>query len=204
MNVRCSYESFEGQMCKRWAMRGSHFCYNHQPMQNPAAASDGASLHPLARLANPEDVFDVLRETLNAVRLGRIVPAQAYAVGFLAQLVLKVYDRVSQDHRTEALHRQLIPTLVDQETMIEVEAEMAEPLPVQLEEAAPDAARRAPLQPRPPAARHSVSAEFMEQLKKLDAALRARSGAGNAPATAPAPANANGNGHAAQVAASGL
>lgn len=41
------------------------------------AASAGA-------VATPADVFDVLRETLNAVRLGRIVPAQAYAVGYVA------------------------------------------------------------------------------------------------------------------------
>lgn len=113
-----------------------------------------------------------------------------------------MYDRLGQEHRNEALLRQVIPALVDQETMSDAAGEFAEPLPVQLEEAAPPAARRTPLLPQPPAARHSVSAEFMEELKKLDAALRARTGAGKAPAGASA--NANGNGHAAHAAAAGL
>lgn len=158
-NVRCSYESFEGLLCKRWAMRGSHFCHAHQP--NPKAIWDGASLHPLARLASPEDVFDVLRETLNAARQGRIAPRQAYAVGYLAQILLKVYDRVSIQYRDEALTRQIIPTLADEETAAEAASALAMPLPVQIDESASTAA--------PPLPRNAAEAEA--QIREISARI---------------------------------
>ena len=47
MNIRCRFEC-AGHICRRWAMRGSNFCYNHQP--KPNRADQGEFLHPLARL----------------------------------------------------------------------------------------------------------------------------------------------------------
>lgn len=134
MNIRCSYEApTTGMVCKRWAMRGSNFCYHHRPL--PAdRPHDGSMLHPLARLADPADIYDVLRETLNAARQGRLAPGQAYAVGYLAQVLLKVYDRVRIDQRDDGLARQIIPTLADEEAAADVERNYTMPLPVQAED----------------------------------------------------------------------
>jgi hypothetical protein len=135
MSTRCTFESFDGRLCKRWADRGSLFCFNHHPARNTANGYDGATLHPLARLSDPDDIFDVLRETLNAVRLGRIPPAQAYAVAHLAQVLLKVYDRVRVEHRDAALDRQIIPTLADEESCADTETSLALSLPVEVDPA---------------------------------------------------------------------
>ena len=183
MNIRCVYESpCDGRLCKRWAMRGTNFCFHHQPRPGAHAVHDGASLHPLARLTTPEDVFDVLRETLNAARQGRISPGQAYAVGYLAQTLLKVRNEVSFFHRQEALYRQIIPTLVDEEGAAEMESDLAMPLPVKIDESA---ATDAPPPPRNAAeaeARHReivarmppIPPEELAEIKRLSAEITAR------------------------------
>lgn len=201
MSTRCTFETHEGRLCKRWAVRGSHFCFNHLPARDTTKGYDGASLHPLARLSCPEDIFDVLRETLNAVRLGRIHPAQAYAVSHVAQVLLKVYERVRIERRDDALDRQIIPTLADEESCAETDSALALALPV---EAEPIAATAPPLLRGAVQVASRVSAEAVAEFNRLAALLVARAksnGAaapahpppgpanGDAPSPAPAPAN---------------
>ena len=63
LNTRCFFRYEDGSHCKRWAQRGSRFCYNHQPQGEAGpkrygygsghAAGDWPQLHPHARLAMP-------------------------------------------------------------------------------------------------------------------------------------------------------
>jgi len=76
-------------------------------------------LHPLLRLTTPNDVFDVVRETLNAARLGRIRPSQVYAVGYMAQLWCRFYNLTTFFNREAGLYRQMNPDLVDEEEISE-------------------------------------------------------------------------------------
>lgn len=128
-NTRCFFR-YDDTYCKRWAQRGSRFCYNHQPQgeggigygQGSGHSAEGwPQLHPHARLATPSDVFDLVRETLNATRLGTVTPGQAAAVSSLAALWLKLYEKLQAEERVYALSSQIIPTLVDAESAAHLE-----------------------------------------------------------------------------------
>ncbi|MGH9793436.1 MAG: hypothetical protein ACRD5G_01570, partial [Candidatus Acidiferrales bacterium] len=82
-SVKCAFQFADLRTCQRWSNRGSRFCHNHQP---PYRMNDDQydRVHPLARLSTPDDVFNVIRESLNATRQGRMAPAQAFAVDRLA------------------------------------------------------------------------------------------------------------------------
>jgi len=123
-NKKCFFRYPSGDYCKRWAQHGSHFCFNHQPQgaSGPAAGvnrptPDGwPSLHPHVRLAMPIDLFNLVRETLNGVRMGRVPRGQAADICALSHLWLKLYEKMDQDARLYAMQAQILPTLVDAET----------------------------------------------------------------------------------------
>lgn len=123
-NKKCFFRYPSGDYCKRWAQHGSHFCFNHQPQgaSGPAPGvnrptPDGwPSLHPHVRLAMPIDLFNLVRETLNGVRMGRVPPGQAMAISALCGWWLKLYEKLDQDARLHAMQAQILPTLVDAET----------------------------------------------------------------------------------------
>ena len=91
-------------------------------------------LHPLARLTTPEDVFDLVRETLNAARLGRIPPGQAYSVCSLVREWRRLYQDLSFRQRESALHRQILPDLLIEVQQSESErTDAPHPLPVSVD-----------------------------------------------------------------------
>ena len=97
MSQRCTHRHPDGSFCKRWATRGTLFCYRHQPPpEKPAELEDDANLSPLDRLNSHDDLFDVVRETLNAIRLGRISPGRAYATGYFVDLWMRVRERMEK------------------------------------------------------------------------------------------------------------
>ena len=113
MPKRCDFIHPNGKPCRRWTKQPSRFCYHHSPNPSPRKRRVAAHLHPLLRLTSPEDVFDVAREALNAVRLGRIAPGHAYALGYLVGVWLRVYKEVDIDQREEGLFRQLLAEHVE-------------------------------------------------------------------------------------------
>lgn len=129
-SVKCAFQFADLRTCQRWANRGSRFCHNHQP---PYRMSDDQydRVHPLARLSTPDDVFNVIRESLNATRQGRISPGQAFAVDRLANTWLKFHDRVRTSDRDKVLYQQMLPSLVDAESALDTAREnegMSEPV----------------------------------------------------------------------------
>ena len=127
----------DGSFCKRYASAGTRFCSHHQGSYAHLQHDDPVDIHPLARLTTPEDIFDLLRETLNAARLGRSPPGQAFAVGYLAAEWRKSYQELTILQRNMALHRQILPGLMLDETAIESErAEAPHPLPIRVDEGA--------------------------------------------------------------------
>ncbi|MCL4523364.1 MAG: hypothetical protein M1451_05560 [Acidobacteria bacterium] len=96
MSQRCAHKHSGGSYCKRWATGGSPFCYRHQPPPEKPVEEDDANLSPLDRLTTHDDVFDVVRETLNAIRLGRVSPGRAYATGYFIDLWLRVRERMDK------------------------------------------------------------------------------------------------------------
>jgi hypothetical protein len=115
MPKRCAYVHPNGKPCRRWPMEDHKYCYHHAPSVDATQPDTADELHPLLRLTTPGDVFDVVRETLNAARLGRIKPSQVYAVGYMAQLWARFYDMQRYADRWAGLYRQFNPDLVDEE-----------------------------------------------------------------------------------------
>lgn len=98
MSVRCTFRLDSGKFCHRWARKGTPLCAHHTPAQ-PAPQpepDDDANLSPLDRLTTHDDVFDVVRETLNAIRLGHVSPGRAYATGYFIDLWLRVRERMDK------------------------------------------------------------------------------------------------------------
>ena len=134
MARKCLHRLSSGSFCQRWAAEGSQFCSHHVGSRAHLQHEEAMHLHPLARLTTPEDVFDLLRETLNAARLGRITPGQAYAVGYLVSRWREVYQDLGMRQRESALHRQILPDLLVEEQQSESErTEAPHPLPVSVD-----------------------------------------------------------------------
>ena len=115
MPKRCFYIHPNGKHCRRWPQEDSNYCYHHTARADAFDLTEGEDLHPLLRLTTPDDAFDVVRETLNAARLGRIRPSQVYAVGYMLQHWARFYNLTLCFRREAGLHRQLNPDLVDEE-----------------------------------------------------------------------------------------
>ena len=134
MADKCMHRLHDGSFCKRWAAHDSRFCSHHQGSTAHLEYAEAPELHPLARLTTPEDIFDLLRETLNATRLGRMAPAQAYAIGYLVSQWRKSYQELGQRQRETAMYRQILPDLMLTEEQLEAErAEAPHPLPVSVD-----------------------------------------------------------------------
>lgn len=73
----------------------------------------------------------MIRETLHAVRLGRIQPGQAYAVGYLAHLWLRVYRQLACDDREAALQALLPAEFLahDADSLAAAAATPVDPIP---------------------------------------------------------------------------
>ena len=97
MSVRCTFRLDNGKFCHRWARKGAPFCSHHTPVSPPADSGDSEeNLSPLDRLNTHDDLFDVVRESLNAIRTGRLSPGRAYATGYFIDLWLRVRDRMEK------------------------------------------------------------------------------------------------------------
>jgi len=83
---RCRQVMEDGRKCKQRPWLGGELCFQHDP--------EAAELRKLAgrpskeRLTKGQEVEELLEETLEELRAGRMKPGQAYAVGYLAQLML--------------------------------------------------------------------------------------------------------------------
>jgi hypothetical protein len=97
MSVRCTFRLDSGKFCRRWARKGSPVCAHHTPASPPAESGDfEENLSPLDRLNTHDDLFDVVRESLNAIRLGRLSPGRAYATGYFIDLWMRVRERMEK------------------------------------------------------------------------------------------------------------
>lgn len=122
MSSKCFFRYDNGSYCKRWAQKESRFCYNHRPqgLDGPFGA-DWPSLHPFTRLGTLGDLFDFIRETLNALRMGTMPPAQGAAIISASNFWLKLYEKMEVGERLNALRNQVLPTLVDAESAAHAE-----------------------------------------------------------------------------------
>jgi hypothetical protein len=135
--TKCMYRLRNGNFCSRWANHTSKFCSHHEGSLAHFDFSEGDELHPLQRLTTPEDIFSMLREALNATRLGRMTPAQAHALGHLSAEWRKTYEMLSFRTRETGLYRQFLTDLMIDDKKAESElAEAPHPLPIAIDNVA--------------------------------------------------------------------
>jgi len=116
MNFKCYHRYPAGHFCRRWAEDSKRFCAAHAHLhQEPSEGKKPDISHPLSNLWEPPDLFDVVREAISATRLGHITPGQAYAIGYLADVWMRVHSKVITWRGQRSLYRQMLTgVLVDQ------------------------------------------------------------------------------------------
>jgi len=127
MNYLCYHRFPSGRFCKRWAAEGTRFCHAHaqDAERLKKLCARPMDTNSLTRLASRHDVFDVVREAINAARLGALAPSQAYAIGYLADVWLRIDRGFSQHERQEALRRQYLREVLAEEAALLDDAEPA-------------------------------------------------------------------------------
>jgi len=92
---RCVFVFEDGRRCRmrRW---GTELCFHHDPAAAEKRKNRGRPLSRLRMLAATE-VHALLTETLRKLQAGQISAGEAYATGYLAQLVLGNLRKVREE-----------------------------------------------------------------------------------------------------------
>ena len=111
----CQAMKQSGEGCQAAALPRSAFCYFHDPAkaierreaqalggrQNHIRALDAAA--PDVKVEDCGDVVALVSETINQVRKGMIDPRVANSVGYLANVLIKAFERDELETRIEKL-----------------------------------------------------------------------------------------------------
>ena len=112
---RCKAMKQSGEGCHTAALPKSAFCYFHDPAkaderreaqalggrQNRIRALDATA--PDVKVEDCGDVVALVSETINQVRKGVIDPRVANSVGYLANVLIKAFERDELETRIEKL-----------------------------------------------------------------------------------------------------
>jgi hypothetical protein len=112
---RCNAKTADGKVCNSSALLGSVFCFFHDPTKSAerreAQALGGRQnrtrvlglTEPQVTLRDCGDVVALVSETINQVRMGVIDPRVANSVGYLANVLIKAFERDELETRIEKL-----------------------------------------------------------------------------------------------------
>jgi hypothetical protein len=95
---RCTFVWPEGQQCKQRRWRGKELCYQHHPDAAELRKNAGRRALSAIKVLTATEVHQMLAEALEAVRDGEMPPGQAYAVGYLGQLLLGNLESVYEEY----------------------------------------------------------------------------------------------------------
>lgn len=111
----CRGTRLDGAVCQATALVGSDFCFFHDPARaaerREAQALGGrqnrmrvlTEITPDFEIQDSEDVVALVSETINQVRKGKIDPRVANAVGYLANVLVKVFESQKLSTRVDKL-----------------------------------------------------------------------------------------------------
>jgi len=113
----CIYIKQSGEKCKAKAMKGSSYCFTHNPgtklEKHLAVVKGGLSskrvrldLMPL-NIETPQDISILLADTINRVRSGEIPPNIANCIGYLSGVLTKVYETNKLEQKVISLQEAL-------------------------------------------------------------------------------------------------
>ena len=115
---QCSYIKNDGEQCKAKPVRGTRYCFSHNPdkkIEKHLAVVKGGlnsrkvnlDLAPLS-IKDPKEVATLLEQTINGVRSGEIPTNIANTIGYLAGHTLKAIELAKYADKVESVERVLL------------------------------------------------------------------------------------------------
>ena len=102
MVQRCKFKKINGARCNAWAMTDSEFCFTHNPemkkAKQEAVIKGGKSpkknhnLLPPVEITDNKSVANLLAQTINEVRMGKIDLRVANCIGYLSGHLIKALE----------------------------------------------------------------------------------------------------------------
>lgn len=126
--AKCKAITKDGKPCRANAQTGKDYCFLHDPEKveavKAARSKGGASLKVIdpkrfkpwrgtggdvtvLQSPTPQDIVNLLADTIDEVKTGQIDPRVANAVGYLAGSILKAVELTTFDERLAALEEAL-------------------------------------------------------------------------------------------------
>lgn len=123
---QCKAIKADGQRCTAKAMQGSDYCFFHDPTKKDEAkeaqSRGGQSKTVLCtvkpwrgqpgqtmviRTPTPEEIVNLLADTIDEVKTGQVDPKVANAVGYLSGVMLKALQYEALEERLQAIEEAL-------------------------------------------------------------------------------------------------
>lgn len=117
--MKCEFIKPDGQNCEAYAVKGTQFCYFHNPdisdeekkeAQTNGGANRALTLKeplPVLPIANQDDAVLLVADTINRVRAGKLDIRTANCLGFLADKLLKALEASQTNDKLEKIERLL-------------------------------------------------------------------------------------------------
>lgn len=117
--MKCEFIKPDGQNCEAYAVKGTSFCYFHNPdisdeekkeAQTNGGANRALTLKeplPAMPIANQDDAVLLVADTINRVRAGKLDIRTANCLGFLADKLLKALEASQTNDKLERIERLL-------------------------------------------------------------------------------------------------
>lgn len=117
--MKCEFIKPDGQNCEAYAVKGTSFCYFHNPdisdeekkeAQTNGGANRALTLKeplPVLPIANQDDAVLLVADTINRVRAGKLDIRTANCLGFLADKLLKALEASQTNDKLEKIERLL-------------------------------------------------------------------------------------------------
>ena len=115
--MKCEFIKPDGTKCEAYAIKGSEFCYFHNPdisdEEKREAQSNGGKTKALTLkeplpelvLAEPADTVLLITDTISRVRAGKLDIRTANCLGFLSDKLLKAFEVSQLNSRVEIIER---------------------------------------------------------------------------------------------------
>jgi len=115
--MKCEFIKTNGVKCEAHAIKGSEFCYFHNPdisdEEKREAQSNGGKTKALTLkeplpelvLAEPADTVLLIADTISRVRAGKLDIRTANCLGFLSDKLLKAFEVSQLNSRVEIIER---------------------------------------------------------------------------------------------------
>ncbi len=94
---RCTHVHADGKRCKQRRWREKELCFHHDPEAAELRKHRGVPVSEL-RMMSKTEVHALLTKAIEDLQGKRISPGEAYALGYLAQLVLANYKAMADEY----------------------------------------------------------------------------------------------------------